>query len=149
MNVAMGGSRSLVLTADVAKQILRHMSQLPPHTKILLRRGSSTEVNPIERLIADLSGTLDIEFEWCVPEGFGRAATFARDVTMVERSDALIVYFDEDHLMEGGTGHLVEKAIDRDTPTWAYSFGEDGMQRIGEIDSTPGSPAEVLSSILV
>jgi hypothetical protein len=150
MNVAMGGSRKLALDAGFAKQILRHMSQLPAHTKILLRRGVSTEPNAIEQLIADLCPTLGIDFEWCVPDSPGREGVFLRDVTMIERADALVVYFHPDHIMEGGTGHLVEKAMDRDTPTWAYTFSDEhGLERVGDISAAPGTPADVLTRTLV
>lgn len=150
MNVAMGGSRHLPLDAGLAKHILRHMSQLPAHTKILLRKGMWTEPNPIEKLIADLAPTLGIDFEWCAPVSPAREGVFLRDVTMIERSDALVVYFHPDHVMEGGTAHLVEKAMDRDTPTWAYTFSDKhGLERVGDIDAPPGTPADVLTRTLV
>ena len=145
----MGGARTIPLSAAFARHILKHLTQLPPNSTALLRRPMDEDPSPIEKLIADLCPTLGIGVEWHSPEPGGRTATFLRDLAMIERSDALIVYFDPKHIMEGGTGHLADKALERDMPVWAYSWDEEhGLEWVGEGgEPPPHSPAQALSRV--
>jgi hypothetical protein len=146
----MGGAHTIPLTAGFARQILKHLTKLPPRSTVLLRKPMHEDPNPIESLIGDLSPTLGIAVEWYSPEPGGRTATFLRDVKMIERSDVLIVYFHPEHVMEEGTGHLVEKATDRDMPVWAYTWSEEhGLEWVGEGgEPPPHSPAHELSRVM-
>lgn len=79
---------------------------------------------------------VEIPIRYCVPEEGGREQVFFRDIEMVAAADVVICVFDEARPMEGGTGHVVEKAQDRTVPVYAYAYvTETGrLSRIGEWD---------------
>jgi len=62
-----------------------------------------------------------------------RARVYLRDLEYVRKADLVLAYFSTTET-SGGTGHVVEKAIDQDVPV--YSWGLDGTRfvRIGEHD---------------
>lgn len=146
MNVAMAGSHDLPLS-KAANGILKVLVGLPPNTKLLLRRGKHTPPGPFERLVAQLCDSLAIEYEWRRPQEGGRSATYLRDVSMADAADGVIAFFHPERIMDGGTGHLVEKAMDAGRPVWAMTVGDEGLERVGEIDAPPGDPAEVLGQL--
>lgn len=54
---------------------------------------------------------------------------------MVAGADLVIAVFPPTKPMEGGTGHVVEKAIDQRVPAYAYTFDDrTGFARVGEYD---------------
>jgi hypothetical protein len=77
---------------------------------------------------------LGIRVLWAIPAAGGRSEVFIRDVDMVSKSDLLIVFFDEDRVMQGGTGHLIEKAQDFEVPAYAYVYADGSIERVGEAD---------------
>lgn len=123
------------MSPKVVAAVRSSLSALPPTSTVLLRRPRSSRVADYEQFVAVVAQTLGHTVEWCVPEPGGRAATFARDIQMAARSDAVIAMFDADHIMVGGTGHLVEKANEAGCSTFAYSIDEDGkLAYIGSQD---------------
>lgn len=60
-------------------------------------------------------------------------AVFQRDYELASRADLVLCYFDTTS-MSGGTQHVVEAAIDRETPVYAWGLGADGFKRVGEYD---------------
>lgn len=146
MNVGMAASGDFPVAA-AARGILRVLVGLPPNTKILLRRGLHSEPGVFETLVAQLCDSLGIEYAWRRPEPGGRGATFRRDVSLIGAADGVIVFFHPDRIMEGGTGHLVEKAIDANVPVWAFTYNEGIIDRVGEVEAPEGSPAEVLTKL--
>jgi len=73
---------------------------------------------------------------WFEPEPGGRDQTYRRDFELVSAADRVIAYFSEDHVMEGGTGHVVEAALARNIPVEAWSFDDAGRKRrVGELDT--------------
>lgn len=103
-----------------------------------MRRGRSTDPGRFESAVTLMATIMDWDIEWHRPEGTGREASFFRDIEMVKDADVVICVFDEASPMEGGTGHVVEKAQDRATPVYAYLYEEDGhrYRRLGEWDPT-------------
>lgn len=72
--------------------------------------------------------------EWFSPRPEdGKGATFLRDVEMVESADLVLCYFDS-MAMSGGTQHVVEAAISKDIPVYAWGLKDSGFARIGEWD---------------
>jgi nucleoside 2-deoxyribosyltransferase len=109
---------------------------LPRSARILLRRPWSGQPGFYEQAVAAICRMLGIEYEWRLPlPAQGRQATFYRDIQMVADSDAVIVFFAPDAIMEGGTAHLVEKALDQSVPVYAYSADEERVTRVGEHDT--------------
>ena len=84
--------------------------------------------------MAKLAAKLWLDVEWIRPEqDGGRGAVFQRDYEMVSRADVVLCYFDTTS-MSGGTQHVVEAAIDRETPVYAWGFTGKSFERVGEFD---------------
>lgn len=132
MKVVFVGSHTLDV-AEIATHALRQMASLPPETVILLRRGRSTQPGAFERFIVSMADSLGFNVEWKIP-GRGKGASFIRDVEMVKEADSVIAYFSEPNLMTGGTGHVVDKAIDSDKPVFAYAPLDGAVERVGELE---------------
>lgn len=129
MRVAFVGSTKLPLK-DYAGAILSEIARLPEGTLVLLRQGVTTPPGSFEQLVAQICARLDLEVEWCMPKrNGGRAAVFERDIAMAERADEVVAFFPANAVMEGGTAHVVEKAIDADRTTNVYVM-LDGEKRL-------------------
>jgi hypothetical protein len=84
--------------------------------------------------MAKACSLLWLNVEWFAPDAEeGKGATFLRDVRMVESADLVLAYF-ESCAMTGGTQHVVEAAISKDTPVYAWGLDPSGFKRIGEWD---------------
>jgi hypothetical protein len=111
------------------------VNSLPTSATILLRRGNKSEPGMFEQVMAKLASVLWINVEWFRPQPTeGRAGTYLRDVEYVRQADLVLAYFSTRE-MSGGTGHVVEKAVDQDVPVYAYGFDGQRFGRIGEHDS--------------
>lgn len=120
MRVTFVGSTTLPLK-EYAGAILGEIARLPEGTSVLLRRGLKTDPGQFEQLVAQICEQLAIDVEWMLPEpNGGRAAVFERDIAMAEKSDEVVAFFPPNAVMEGGTAHVVEKAIDADRLTNVY-----------------------------
>lgn len=53
---------------------------------------------------------------------------------MVSRADLVLAFFHPDLIMEGGTGHCVETAIDRGVPVYSFSISESSLTQVGSHD---------------
>jgi hypothetical protein len=96
-----------------------------------------------EKVVSELATSAGLVVKFCVPPEGDRSTVFRRDYEMVDAADYVEAYFPADHIMEGGTGHVVEAAINREKPVYAWSVSRDGsVGRIGEIDrpSIDGRP---------
>lgn len=143
MKVAVVGNRALVLE-QVVDHLLRTLVSLPVDTVVLLRKGRKTPAGDFESLTQALCLQLHINYEWCVPDEGGREAVFQRDISMVDQADAVVAYFAPDSVMEGGTGHVVEKAMDVDRPVFAYAPTGPGLVTwVG--GHTPADPERAVS----
>lgn len=114
---------------------MRFLESQPSNATIVLRRGNKSEPGVFEQYIAEVAvSDLWMNVEWMRPDPeHGRGATFLRDLEFVERADVVLCFFDKPE-MSGGTQHVVEAAIDKDTPVYAWGFTDDGFIRIGEHD---------------
>lgn len=75
-----------------------------------------------------------VDYEWVLPDpAGGREATYLRDVAMTRRADLVLCFFANER-MEGGTEHIVEKALDVSTPVYSWGFTGSSFVRIGEHD---------------
>ena len=131
MKVVVVGSRAVELS-EVAGHVLKTLVSLPEDAVVLLRRGRTTPAGDFEVFTQALCLQLGINFEWCQPDEGGREAVYLRDIDMVQKADAVVAYFDADSVMSGGTGHVVEKALDADKPTYAFAaMGQKGVDWVG------------------
>jgi len=131
---------SHITTVYIYVQIARLIADLPPESIILLRRP---RLNPpgimelaISEMVAqDVLADHHLSVEWFEPAPGDRSQTYQRDFEMVSVADRVVAYFDEGHIMEGGTGHVVEAALAREVPVEAWAISGDGrIWRVGEID---------------
>lgn len=133
MKVTFVGSRTLDL-AQVSIPLLNELTKLPDDAQVLVRSGHS-EMGQFEHLTIRLCDALGIPVATRTPEiGKGRAGVYERDISMVEESEAVIAYFDQAHVMQGGTAHVVEKAIDKEKPVYAYQVGATGCEWVGGLE---------------
>jgi hypothetical protein len=99
----------------------------------MLRLGMNIGPNPFEQMVWIEANRLGFETKWWVPViGKGRAGTYERDIDMVAGADLVLGIFESDAIMEGGTGHVIEKAIDQNVPAVAYSLDGTQLNRVGE-----------------
>jgi hypothetical protein len=84
--------------------------------------------------VAHLCDEHELEVQWCYPDPRGgREGTYVRDAHMASMADHVIAFFTPNTLMAGGTGHVVNKAIDKDIPVSAYEIDEDGLRWVGSV----------------
>jgi hypothetical protein len=136
LRVAVAASSSL----DVVPQgLLEFLGDgTPDPTVVLLRRGVQSSPGRFESLIAEWCRQFaHLEHRWCFPDPKdGRAQVFNRDAEMVRASDLVLAFFVDQ--LEGGTAHVVERAIDLGVPVYSFSLGDEpsGVIRLGEHDPT-------------
>jgi len=133
MKVAFVASRTVSVRA-LTGRLSNLLGALPASTTILLRKGRHSNPGQFELIVSGLCEIQHVSYEWCVPEPGGREQTFERDIKMVERSGLVLAFFDEGQFMEGGTGHVVEKAVERGIHTIAYELRGDTLHHVGELE---------------
>lgn len=131
MKVALVGSSTLDMS-KAAGPLLSEMTKLEPGTTVLLRRPAhfGEPIGAFEQLAAKLCTALgDLAVSWYEPdieEFEGRAATYERDIRMARDAEKVVAFFPEGKTMTGGTGHVVEKFLDRGKDTECFEVYEDG-----------------------
>lgn len=115
--------------------LLDFMESLDPRTVVLLRRGNKTDPGLFEQMIS--RAAMEhwwFGVEWWQPDpALGREGTYIRDVEMTKSAHLVLAFFDG-IVLEGGTGHVVEKAMDREVPVYAFGLHQGMWERIGELD---------------
>ena len=104
-------------------------------TIVYLRRGLKSKPGMFERLVASWCREMGHpEVRWVLPDPeLGAGSVFLRDNELVAASDLVLAFFAPGHHMEGGTGHVVERAIDSGVPVYSWVVGDD-ISRVGESD---------------
>lgn len=134
MKVLFAGSRSLELNGRVAAHLFAKLHGLYDPARpvtVLLRKPTARPLRPFEALVSSIATALGYEVKTFSPGPGGRAATFSRDVEAVAAADRVIAYFPADDEMEGGTGHVVDKALDQERPCEAYVLDGDEIRLFG------------------
>ncbi len=104
------------------------------HVRILLRSPVGGPPAEFEALVAELAEGYGVPVQWCYPDRRGgREATYVRDAHMTAMADHVFAFFATETLMEGGTAHVVDKAIDKEIPVTAYEVDEDGLRWVGSL----------------
>lgn len=119
------------LAADVQSK----MAAMPEGSTILLRQAKNSPPSTFEAIVAELAKANGHVVRWMQPRESGRSAVYKRDYELVEAADRVEAYFAIDRVMEGGTGHIVEAAMARECPVYAWSVDTGGLiERVGEIE---------------
>jgi len=131
--IAIVGSRSLEPSGHVANVVLDELIELSTTDEIdiLLRKPLFKDTSPFERLVAELATTLGCGVTWFRPRAGGREGVFGRDIDLVSSADEVIAYFPDGEEMTGGTGHVVEKALDQECPVRAYVVAGGTVRWVG------------------
>jgi hypothetical protein len=112
------------------------MDALPDPSTIVLRRGVRAPVANFERIVRTIAAeSTHLHVRWAMPDpDAGPGAAFLRDNEMVSSVDLVLAFFEPHHVMEGGTGHVVETAIDRNVPVYSFTIDEEALIRVGDHD---------------
>lgn len=114
--------------------LVAFLAQLPLGTTILLRSPALSSPAPFERMVWECCKELWLKPEWVMPNlELGKSANWYRDVDMVGRCDVVLTFFAQE-VMDGGTEHIVEKALDQRIPVYSYGLRDGQLIRIGEND---------------
>jgi hypothetical protein len=115
--VAVAGSTRFPLDPIVAVEIVDVLrSEMPPGS-VMLTRGGKGDFDQFVMNVAEYIGVTVEEHR-----GYGGASNWERDVAMVSACEALLAFVDPRNLtVEGGTQHLIEKALDAHRPVKAFS----------------------------
>lgn len=136
--LALAGSGDLPLDRT-ARHVVPWLTKA---SRVLLRRPKTKGRPPggFERMTAKLAAILNVEVEWCSPEGSERGQAFLRDLEMVAKADFVVCFFSVPSL-EGGTGHVVDAAMNKGVPVEAWFIDADGeAERIGEYNPFEDGP---------
>lgn len=138
--VAFVGSTGLMNTR-IAADISEKMSKMPSGSEVLLRVGMVKPPGIFEMVAAELAKQNGHVVRWFSPREAGRSSVYRRDYELVEYATRVEAYFDSERIMEGGTGHVVEAAMARECPVYAWTVDHGGLiVRVGEIETEIGNP---------
>jgi hypothetical protein len=86
----------------------------------------TTKANGIDAVVAGLCLMYGHPCEMYSMEGPSRGGAYVRDLNLINDADKIIAIFAPDRVMEGGTGHIVNKALDERKEVEAYTIDEQG-----------------------
>lgn len=84
-----------------------------------------------DQFIAEAARTMGFSVRTWVGEG--GASNYIRDVDMVREADVVYAFFEADHVGEGGTQHVIDKALDQRKAVISYVF-DRGLVIVGSYD---------------
>jgi nucleoside 2-deoxyribosyltransferase len=117
------------------------LAKLPKGTKIMLRAPRTGEMGSFEAAVESITSSMGITTELVHPGEGDRAEVYRRDYAMIERSDYVMAFFTEGEEMHGGTGHVVEAALAKLAPVYAWSVSPLGhLERVGEYNVLQDGP---------
>lgn len=123
------------MSVRVASDLDEKIESLPANSVIVVRKGRLSPMGLFESVVSVLAKKYGHVVVLCQPDGNDRASVYKRDYEMVENVDRLEAYFSQDSVMNGGTGHLVEAAMARSIPVYAWTLSEHGdVVRVGEYE---------------
>lgn len=124
MHVAVVGSRSFPIRQG-AGYIFEVIARLTPVDKVVVR--PSEGVDYLAKVMAEALGIEVVMFRSIG----GREANFKRDASLVDYADKVEAFFDPEHVMEGGTGHIVEVAQRMHKPVRAWTVEGENLVLVG------------------
>lgn len=122
------GSGDLWVTPKIVSVVLSHILNTKADQVIGVRvpRGADDPTTPLERFVAEIAPELGrVVFRWRA-ETNKRESIYKRDYDMVQAATSVLAFFAPDQEMEGGTGHVVQAALNKGTSVEAYRLAENG-----------------------
>lgn len=106
-----------------------------PRATVHMRRGLKSNPGTFEQIVAEWCRRWwHLDYRWEIPLAEdGPGSVFQRDARLVAQADLVLAFFAPYHAMTGGTGHVVERAIDRDVPVYSFTLG-NRLERVGDHD---------------
>ena len=130
--------RRMPVTKEVQSQIIGALAFLDKaNSEIRVRCNQKWEfASPVEEWINDLCRESGVDLHTFHTSG--ECGAFDRDRQMVKGADRVIAFFPEEKFMEGGTGHVVQCALEAEVPTEAWAQTADGLELVAENDEDHG-----------
>lgn len=129
-NIVIAASRTVPVHIALG-YVAHELAALPPGSSVFLRKPTKRPASRFEMGVAVMATKLDLLVRWWEPGPGGRQATFLRDVSMVSAADEVLAYFTEAEVMTGGTGHVIDKALDQAKTCRAYSIVGGELRWVG------------------
>ena len=151
MNLVVVAGRDVKVNSDIASKVLAQYAAMDDESMIHVRATQSGNiVAPVEQMAA--AAAKSFPFQVCThrPNTIGgRAGIYNRDYQLVDEADLVLAFFTSEHVMAGGTGHVVEAALARNVPVRAWTWDEE-LCLIGSDDGVYSSwdgiyPSAVIS----
>lgn len=125
------GDRHAEPTPDALTEIGLLLAEQQP---VRVRVRSSTKLvitSEFEKAVTDLihrmlNSGFSVSFDCVVPQASGRRYNWLRDYALVDGADKVIAYFSRRGFMQGGTGHVVQAALNCNVPVEAWMHDEGG-----------------------
>jgi hypothetical protein len=141
----------LSLPATVVSSILAIVAMLPEDAEVAVRGPKALDgfASTLEEWAYRITAATGRDPRVYRPvEGNGRQSVYMRDYDLVDMSEHVYAYFAPDHIMEGGTGHVVKAALDRHIPVEAWTINDEGqLVLVGSDDGHPPASPEELADI--
>lgn len=129
--ICVAGSRLLGL--DAAEAITPFLMFFPGAI-VLMRRPRGGSPARFEARVAKLCHHIGLKVEWWRPAPGGRSEVMYRDIDMAASADLVVGVFAPEAPMEGGTAHVIDKAVDRRVPAYGLVYEMGEFRRLGEYD---------------
>lgn len=134
--VAVAGSTGITDaygTVALFGHVASTLAVLPAGSEVLLRCRANGDTGTFERVVAAMARGMGIGVRMFAPPAGGRASNYLRDYEIVDEADSVEAYFTDERVMDGGTGHLVEAALNRDRSVRAWRLTPEGrVERVGD-----------------
>lgn len=127
MKIAIVGS-SGSWAHETYEPVHRMVLLLPEGTEVLTRKVKSLSV---DMFVEHWCHTLGVPLRVFESVGPSRGGAFVRDVELAGEADKVVAIFAPDKVMDGGTGHIVEKALDLGKEVEAYTVERGSLVYIG------------------
>lgn len=143
----------LTLPSALVSAILAIVSTLPQGAEVAVRGPKLTAAG-----LGGQFATVLEEWAWRITsatgrvpqiyrpkEGNGRQGVYLRDYDLVDQAEHVYAYFHPSKIMDGGTGHVVKAALDRNIQVEAWTISSDGQLVLVGSDegAPPASPDEL------
>lgn len=130
--------RKMFVTSEVQQKIVGALAFLPEDAFVSIRaRSDGRPSSYVEGWLLKLHARKDVPTPWTLTvykASKERGGAWKRDRSMVEGASRVIAFFDESNFMEGGTGHVVQCALEADVPVEAWAQTFHGLELVAEDD---------------
>lgn len=141
----------MVVTDEVRQQVIAALAFIPESSEVRIRANTKGKITSyLEEWVYDLCALTGTAWYVRIVNSTGAGgASYKRDRELVRGADRVIAFFDEEHFMEGGTGHVVQCALEADVPVETWAQTDDGLELVAEDDHGVDHTATWMKSRMV